>query len=422
MLASLSQTSFPYSFSSLFIKFQFQRTPPLPFKTHSCTEHCLNFGALSSVMQNLSQLRTPSFIVYKQIVQNNVNRMAKRAQITGVQLRPHFKTHKCLQVAKMQAEASQLSGFVVSTLAEAHAVCSEQSLLDIPVLYGMPVAPFKLKEILGVNNKFSKPKLQVMIDNHAHIEALKACQGDVQNKLEVFLKVDAGYGRAGRKIDLVIELAKKLVQSVDLSKIVLKGLYSHSGNSYNADVNVDQASQDECRTLVEAAKTMKSFYDEPLELSVGSTPSCSIADGFPGVTEIHPGNYAFYDLQMHSRGACEISDIAVSVLARVVGSYPEKKRLIVDAGGLAMSKDTHVDKSFGRIKNFPHLKLVSVSQEHGIIEAEQGHELPFNQLPIDSIVEILPNHSCLSAACFKEFHVCSNSGEVIDKWTPVKFW
>jgi len=138
------------------------------------------------------------------------------------------------------------------------------------------------------------------------------------------------------------------------------------------------------------------------------------------VNEIHPGNYIFHDLQMHARNVCEQDKIAVSVLSTVVGSYPSRNRILIDAGALALSKDTEATNYFGRIKGYPDLVVKKVSQEHGIIEAVNG-TIPFNELKIGTTVEVLPIHSCLSAACFSHYHIVQD-GKVQRIIQPTRCW
>ena len=146
-----------------------------------------------------------------------------------------------------------------------------------------------------------------------------------------------------------------------------------------------------------------------------------------GIDEVRPGNYAFFDVFQAAIGSCALSDVAFSVLATVVSVHPDEQRAVIDAGALALSKDpgpTHVDPDcgFGRIvavedqHPLPGLRLTSFSQEHGEIRGPGTAALrPGIRL------RILPNHSCLSAACFESFHVVRGT-EIIDEWRPFRGW
>lgn len=163
------------------------------------------------------------------------------------------------------------------------------------------------------------------------------------------------------------------------------------------------------------------------ETSIGSTPTMTAAENLEGVDEIRPGNYAFFDVFQHAIGSCSLDDIAFSVLATVVSVHPEQQRAVIDAGALALSKDpgpTHVDPDcgFGRIvavedqHPLPGLRLAAISQEHGVLEGPGTAALrPGIQL------RVLPNHSCLAAACFDRCHVVRGT-EIVDEWRPFRGW
>jgi D-serine deaminase-like pyridoxal phosphate-dependent protein len=99
-------------------------------------------------------------------------------------------------------------------------------------------------------------------------------------------------------------------------------------------------------------------------VAVGSTPSCSLQTSFEGITEIHPGNYIFYDRFQQSIGSCNMDDLACSVLTTVIAHYPERNTLMIDAGALGLSKDTGPTdgKDWGLIRGYPQLKITSLSQ------------------------------------------------------------
>ena len=113
----------------------------------------------------------------------------------------------------------------------------------------------------------------------------------------------------------------------------------------------------------------------------------------------------------------------MSVLTTVVGSYPDRHALIVDAGALALSKDlvpSHVQPDFGYglvcdldLKPLP-MHIVALSQEHGKIATP-------SVVPVGTRLRILPNHSCLTAAMYGEYHVL-DGGKVVDRWKPVRGW
>lgn len=126
---------------------------------------------------------------------------------------------------------------------------------------------------------------------------------------------------------------------------------------------------------------------------------------------------------MSECGHCATDDVACHVATRVAGIYPERRMLLIDAGALALSKDagpTHLpdfEGGYGYVRGFPDLKIVRLSQEHGMVAVEEG----FDRFQIGQILEIVPNHSCLTAAMFPEY-VTLDGGAISGSIKPVRGW
>jgi D-serine deaminase-like pyridoxal phosphate-dependent protein len=219
----------------------------------------------------------------------------------------------------------------------------------------------------------------------------------------------------------------RLAQAIATSPAVrFQGLLTHAGHSYHA------RTVEEIRSVArEETAAVTRFRDRAgmrdLVRSIGSTPTASVVARFEDCDEVRPGNYVFYDAFQAAIGSCTPEDCAVSVLATVVGAYPERRSLILDAGALALSKDLgpdHIDPAFGygvvcdeHLQPLP-MKLVALSQEHGKVEADAD---AIRTHPIGSRVRIVPNHSCLTAAMYDVYHVIE-AGKVVGEWKPVRGW
>jgi D-serine deaminase-like pyridoxal phosphate-dependent protein len=242
---------------------------------------------------------------------------------------------------------------------------------------------------------------------------------------DVFLKVDCGYHRAGVDPENPdsVRLAMQLSRS---ESIRFQGLLTHAGHSYHArdreEVRRIAAQESGCLTRFRALLEGEGVVDA--HRSVGSTPTLAVVDRFSDCEEVRPGNYVFFDAFQATIGSCAIEDIAVSVLTTVIGSYPERGNLIIDAGALALSKDTgpdHVIPSFGyglvcstELRPLP-MRISALSQEHGKIEASHAN------LPVGTKLRVFPNHSCLTAALYPTYHIVDN-GKIVDEWKPARGW
>jgi D-serine deaminase-like pyridoxal phosphate-dependent protein len=369
-------------------------------------------ATLSRVIEHLS---TPAFLVDRQVVQRNCDGMRAKAMASKVAFRPHVKTHKTIEIGLMQH--GQARGPVtVSTLAEAEAF-ADAGFRDIT--YAVPIAPAKLQRAQELAARIDR--LNLLIDSEEAFRAMESMEGGPS---DVFLKIDCGYHRAGVDPSSPDSLRLALTMARS-SRVTFRGLLTHAGHSYHArhldEVRSLAAEETACLTRFRSLLETEGVRD--LVRSVGSTPTASVVDRFTGCDEVRPGNYVFYDAFQSTLGSCTVHDAAVSVLTTVVGSYPERHALIVDAGALALSKDTgpdHIEPRFGyglvcdaNLRPLP-MRVAALSQEHGRIEA-------LDTVPVGTRLRIIPNHSCLTAAMFESYHVIEGR-QVVAEWKPVRGW
>lgn len=364
--------------------------------------------------------RTPAFVVDMDRVRANAADMASRARNRGVRLRPHAKTHKTLEIAQIQT-AESFGGITVSTMAEAR-FYAEGGFKDI--LYAFPITPDKLTEALDLA---SVCRFSVLVDHHDAARAVVAEAAGSESELGVWIKIDTGAHRAGLNPEdgAIVSLAKMLH---DAPGVIFCGVLTHAGQSYTApyEESLDQIVRDEARLLVDIANRIESTGVPCVGRSLGSTPASRHdvdADAYRGITEMRPGNYIFFDRYMAECGHCSIEDVACHVATRVAGIYPDRRMILIDAGALALSKDTgptHLPDfkgGYGFVRGFPDLKIVRLSQEHGMVAIEEG----FERFHIGQILEIVPNHSCLTAAMFPEY-VTLEGGTITGSIKPVRGW
>lgn len=372
----------------------------------------------------MEDLRTPAALVDVEVLERNTASMAERARRLGVRLRPHVKTHKTLEAARLQVRG-HFGGLAVSTLAEA-AFFGAGGFRDIT--YAVPIAPSKLGEALQLTAWLDR--LNLLVDHPEAAAAVEAASRDRGLRLSVLLKVDCGAHRAG--VDPGREESVAFAARLAASKYLdFRGILTHAGQAYlcrTADEIRAVAAHE--RDVMTAFAARLAAANVPVEeVSIGSTPTLAVAEELQGITEVRPGNYAFFDAFQAAIGSCTLEDVAFSVLVRVIGRYPERSELLVDGGALALSKDqgpTHVDPAFGfgvvltaAGERLPGLRVVSLSQEHGLLRS--ASPLAQGAFRVGSLLRIVPNHSCLAAALFDRYAVV-RSGQVFDEWRPVRGW
>lgn len=380
-------------------------------------------------------LTTPLFLVDRDTVRRNCDRMREKAARSGVAFRPHVKTHKTIEIGRMQ-HGGAVGSVTVSTLAEAEYFAAA-GFRDIT--YAVPIAPEKLGRAAGLGSKVER--FNILLDNELTLRAVEEFHRANGMVFDVFLKVDCGSHRAGVDPDdpASVALAEAIAKSPATR---LRGLLAHAGHAYHArnveEIRAVAREESGCLTRFreqlggagiggQGSESAGETHSRKLIRSIGSTPTASVVDRFTDCDEVRPGNYVFFDAFQATIGSCALRDCAVSVVAAVIGSYPERRTLVVDAGALALSKDAgpdHVDPHFGYgvvcdldLHPLP-LKLVALSQEHGRVEGEPSD---IARLPIGAMLRVIPNHSCLTAAMYDVYHVVEN-GTIVDQWKPVRGW
>ena len=359
----------------------------------------------------LTDIPTPAFLVDRGVAQRNCDRMRDKARSSGVLFRPHVKTHKTVELGRMQ-HGGGIGPITVSTLAEAE-LFADAGFRDIT--YAFPIDPAKLDRAAALARRIER--LNVLVDSDTAFHALESHE----YRFDVFLKVDCGYHRAG--VDPESPDSARLAMAMARSERVhFQGLLTHAGHSYNAR-NVEDIRRIAAAESSSLTRFRASLGVHGVVRSIGSTPTAAIVERFDDCDEVRPGNYVFFDAFQTRVGSCSREDVAVSVLTTVVGSYPERGALIVDAGALALSKDlgpSHLDPEFGygvvcdlELRPLP-MRIAALSQEHGKVESRV-------HVPVGTRLRILPNHSCLTAAMYDRYHVLEN-GQVVDEWRPARGW
>ncbi|MFZ1700626.1 MAG: alanine racemase [Pyrinomonadaceae bacterium] len=371
----------------------------------------------------LSRVPTPSLLLDAGRVRQNAVRMGEVAHSEGVRLRPHIKTHKCVEVARIQT-AGHDGGVTVSTLAEARAFAAN-GFDDIT--YAVPIEQGKFAEVIDIIR--GGVDLNVITDDVATAGLLDAAAAEANVQIGVFLKVDCGYHRCGVEPDEPAAMAIPRAIS-DATNLDLVGILTHAGHSYHARTKEEllATARQERDVMVEFSERLRCDGIEVPTVSIGSTPTMSAIDHLDGIDEIRPGNYIFFDAFQATLGSCGFDDCALTVLTAVTHVSQQHRKIIVDAGGIALSKDRGAVEfdagcGYGRVLDLEGsdlgLRVGSLSQEHGEILVED--DTIFDTILVGSRLRILANHSCLTAAQHTHYNVLDD-GEIVDRWKIHSGW
>ncbi len=373
---------------------------------------------------NLLKIQTPALILDKTKVSANISRMSTHMKTLGVDLRPHVKTSKSIDVARL-ALAGNFGGITVSTLREAEYFAGH-GITDMTL--AACIAPAKLDRAAAL--RANGVDLKILIDDLEMAKIITRHAGDHH----VLIEIDCGEHRTGIEWNSpeLLEIAKCLSASTNAQ---LAGVLTHAGHSYHCRSVDDMAAIAEIErdAVVKASERIRDAGMSCRVVSVGSTPTATYARDLTGVTEARPGVYMFGDLFQAGIGSCRIEDIALSVLTTVIAHQKSQNRIIVDAGGLALSKDhstgsLDADCGYGLVCDvvsgapLAGWKVEGVHQEHGEISAETP--INFAEYAIGTQLRVLPNHACMTAAAYSAYHVATDgrvAGE-FETWTRCNGW
>ncbi|XP_075876781.1 D-serine dehydratase isoform X2 [Nelusetta ayraudi] len=365
----------------------------------------------------LSSLSSPALLVDLDKVKRNAHRMMERCDKLGVKLRPHMKTHKTLECADIMTGGSRRC-IVVSTLAEA-SFYADNGFDDILYAYCLPFD--KVERCAALSERLEL--FQVLLDHPQALEQLRKRPLSDGRQWHVWMKLDCSNGRAGVLYSNpeALKLAKAIAET---DGVELNGVYVHCGNSYNCrGVEEIQAVAKETTSLTLQFMEKLKALGITCKSSIGSTPSCSHpVEDMAQLSEVHPGNYTFYDVQQSVIGSCSLDDVAVRVLTRVIGHCPHRNQLLIDCGwaGLSLDGAGKLPTGYAMIEGHPNLKLSAMTQEHGKVEPISGL-LDYSKYPLGTMMTLIPYHSCATAVMHSEYYVFSD-GRLQGKWKPTRGW
>lgn len=377
-------------------------------------------------VRRLSDLQTPCVVLDVDRMDRNIARLRAKLDGLGVTLRPHLKTAKSVEIARRMMNTPQ-GPATVSTLREAE-LFAEAGITD--VIYAVGVTPSKLAKVIELRR--GGCDLAVLLDTVEQAQAVASASREAGIIIPALIEIDCDGHRSGilpGDADRLRAIAAALVDGGEL-----RGVLTHAGGSYSARGNkLKDCADTERNAVIEAATILrKAGYTCPI-VSMGSTPTAHNAVILDGVTEVRAGVFIFFDLVMAGIGICKVEDIAISVLATVIGHQREKGWILIDAGWMAMSQDRgtskqEVNQGYGLVcdvsgQPFDNLILADANQEHGIITVRPGSDAGLPALQIGDRVRILPNHACATGAQHQAYHVVRGACDLVeDEWQRFGGW
>ena len=272
---------------------------------------------------NIREVPTPALTIDLEIVERNLDRMAARCREHGLGLRPHIKTHKTPEVARMQKDRGAI-GLTVAKVGEAE-VMADAGFDDLLLAYPVWGAE-NLRRLAALAKR---KRMLLSLDSALTAHELSRAMAAQDASIGVLVEFDAGLGRCGLEPGPDCVSLAKAIQA--LPGLRLRGLMTYFGSVWGAEDD-RRAEAERVAARVQRALTIFDEARMPLEIvSGGSTPSAPLAASIPGITEIRPGTYVYNDLNTYYQGVCALEDCAAHVLTTVV-STAVPGRAIIDAG------------------------------------------------------------------------------------------
>jgi len=344
------------------------------------------------------ELSTPALTIDLDTLERNLDCMADSCRRKKVGLRPHTKTHKTPEVARLQLQRGAL-GLTVAKVGEAE-VMAEAGLDDILIAYPILGAE-KLRRLVTLARG---RRIMVALDSEAAAQELSHAASAQSATLGVLVEFDVGFHRCGLAPGLpCVELAGKIAAMPGLS---FRGLMTYFGN-IRGSTEERRAGMQEVGAKVEEA--LAAFRHAGLEVEIvsgGSTPSAEFADLVTGLTEIRPGTYVYNDLNTLYQGACRLEDCAARVVTTVV-STAVPGRAIIDAGSKALSSDllgAGPQSGYGYVVEAPDAPIIKLNEEHGHLDLTGSA----HKFYVGEVLTVIPNHVCTCVNMHDEAFVLRN--------------
>jgi D-serine deaminase-like pyridoxal phosphate-dependent protein len=347
----------------------------------------------------LSDVATPFALIDARVLGRNITEMQQAVVSIGASLRPHFKTHRTIAIARRQREAGAI-GVTVATMAQLAVVERD---LACPVLVSS-LLQVDAAIAHDLQQASARGRVAFSVESTASIELLRSALGP-EITPDVMIEVDAGCLRSGVAPADCADLARTAARL----GCRVTGLFSYPGQSYIPDQAKDASEQELAALELGAAGLRRAGFD-PEHISAGSTPTMRFARS--GIaTEYRPGTYVFGDRQQLGLGAMERSGLALTVVATVVAIHDD--RLVLDAGGKALGRDApRWLPGFGQLADSSEALITRLYDHHAVVEPYRGPAVS-----VGDRLAILPNNANSVMSLLRSAW-SSDDGESAEELTP----
>lgn len=362
-------------------------------------EHCVN--RIQQALEALvDRIDTPSPIVLSDVMQDNIDRMQAFATQQNLDVRPHVKTHKCVEIGRRQLKAGAV-GITAGNVGEAE-VFAAAGFDNVFIAY--PIWPAGTKGP-RIRELAETTRLRVGVDNVAAIDALADAMGSEAELLQVVIEVDCGARRSGA----APEAAGDLALAARKRGLIPAGVFTYPGHGSAGPDARKRAAEDQDAALITAVRSLSAAGVTAEVVSAGSTPTVEFATNSV-ITEIRPGEYVFNDLNNTRLGACTEDQIALFLAGTVVSDWvPEQ--VLLDIGTKALGREGSPEIGYGGIAGTTAV-LSKLNEYHGFLPLPGDGFHP----RVGTVLPVVPNHVCPVVVNFEEYIVTDSTGTTLERW------
>jgi D-serine deaminase-like pyridoxal phosphate-dependent protein len=339
---------------------------------------------------------TPALLLDVATLKGNLEKM-ERLLAGKARLRPHAKTHKSPDIARLQMAAGAV-GITTATVWEALAL-AEEGIPDI-LIANEVVGAAKLAALVQAA---ALAEITVAVDSEVNARHLSSVATDAGVKLGTLIDVDIGLGRCGvRSVEEAARLAEITAQ---LPGLTLYGVLGYEGHCTFVKGRRERAlaAAEAVEQLLEAADALREAGHEITIVSAGGTGTYDMTGLTAGITEIQAGSYALMDVS--HREIVSDFDFALTILATVISRHGTT--IVLDAG----RKTIGFDAPPPQLVNLD-ADLAYVAEEHSVFE------LRGNGPGIGDLVELIPSYCPVAVGLHDTLNVVEE-GQIVERWPIV---
>ena len=328
----------------------------------------------------IDDIDTPALIVDLDAFEANLDKMRSVVEAAGVRLRAHAKTHKSVDVARLQMTRGGACGVCVQKTGEAEALVAG-GISDV-MISNQVTAPAKIARVAALAEK---ARILICADDADNIAALSVAMARRSTSLEVLVEIDVGNGRCGVKPGApAVALAKQIAAADGLTFAGLQAYQGHAQHIY--DHAARKAAVDD--VIGQTANTIAMLNEEGLTCAIvagAGTGSHPFEAGSGVYNELQCGSYVFMDADYGRVKTADDTPLgfqnALFVLTSIM-SVAGEGHAVCDAGHKAASIDSGLSVVSGR----EDLTYNDASDEHGVIQDPQ------NSLSLNEKLWLVPGH------------------------------